>query len=210
MAVDRIKHTKPASRRTFLDELEPIPYEITDEEIAAMDPRMRKILFDIDESDHDDDIIEEEPDVTDENLDAVAPPAIPEEEKTKKAKKAKEPEPAREEEIVEEIDEPFDPVNLFALPEAPGPHVTLIFPAEEGETEILKIAKSVRNFDTQKGDGQAWHCARFGREEAEELKRINVLLAERKVFALFNGRRVPFGRSMWLPLMYIFTAGKVE
>lgn len=45
MSVDRIKHTKPASRRTFLDELEPIPYEITREEIAAMDPRMRKVLF---------------------------------------------------------------------------------------------------------------------------------------------------------------------
>ena len=88
--------------------------------------------------------------------------------------------------------------------------MTLVFPAEEDETEILEIAKSVHNFDTQEGDGQTWHCARFTREEAEELKRINDLLAERKVFALFNGRRVPFGRSMWLPLMYIFTAGKVE
>jgi hypothetical protein len=45
MAVDKIKHTKPASKRTFLDELEPIPYEVTEEEIKAMDPRMREILF---------------------------------------------------------------------------------------------------------------------------------------------------------------------
>jgi hypothetical protein len=45
MGVDRIKHTKPASKRTFLDELEPIPYEITVEEIRAMDPDMREILF---------------------------------------------------------------------------------------------------------------------------------------------------------------------
>ena len=49
MAVDRIKHTKPASERTFLDELEPIPYEITEEELAAMDPRMKRILFGIEE-----------------------------------------------------------------------------------------------------------------------------------------------------------------
>jgi len=45
MAVDRIRHTKPASQRSFLDELEPIPYEITAEELASMDPRMRRILF---------------------------------------------------------------------------------------------------------------------------------------------------------------------
>lgn len=49
MVVDRIKHTKPASQRTFLDELEPIPYEITEEELASMDPRMKKILFGIEE-----------------------------------------------------------------------------------------------------------------------------------------------------------------
>lgn len=45
MGVDRIKHNKPASKRTFLDELEPIPYEITEEEIRQMDPHMREVLF---------------------------------------------------------------------------------------------------------------------------------------------------------------------
>jgi len=45
MGVDRIRHTKPASKRTFLDELEPIPYEITWEEMAEMSPRMREVLF---------------------------------------------------------------------------------------------------------------------------------------------------------------------
>ena len=209
MAVDRIKQTKPASRRTFLDELEPSPYEITEEEIAAMDPRMRKILFGIDYSDDDDDILEEEPQVTDEDLDAAAPPAIHEEEKAKKVA-TKTPEPKKEEPAIEPEPEPFDPVNLFALPDAPGPHVTLVFPADESEMEILEIASSVRNFDTQEAEGKTWHCARFLPEHAEELKKITDLLSKRESVALFNGKRVPYGRSLWLPLMYIFTAGKVE
>ena len=210
MAVDRIKHTKPASKRTFLDELEPIPYEITDEEIAAMDPRMRKILFGIDDSDDDVDVIEEEPEVTDEDLDAVAPAAIPEEEKTKKAAEAKKAEPDKEEPAIEEEPEPFDPLTLFDLPDAPGPHVTLIFPADESESAILKIAKTVHNFDTQEAEGTAWHCARFTNDHSEELKEITDLLADRETVALFNGKRVPYGRGLWLPLMYIFTAGKVD
>jgi hypothetical protein len=45
MVVDRIKHTKPPAKRSFMDELEPIPYTISPSEIAALPPRIREILF---------------------------------------------------------------------------------------------------------------------------------------------------------------------
>jgi hypothetical protein len=210
MAVDRIKHTKPASRRTFLDELEPIPYEISEEELARMDPRMREILFGIKEDDSvAEDISAAEPDeeiagddteeLTEDTEiieEDVSPPEEPEE---------------KEEQVSETEEDTFDYYKLAEFPDDVHPSVTLIFHAENSEEEIINLAKSGSAYRAETVGDRTWHAARFGRAEAEPLRALNALLGDRQdMLVMFNGRRVPFGRSLWLPMMYIFTSAEKE
>lgn len=193
MAVDKIKHNKPASRRTFLDELEPIPYTITPGEIAAMTPRMQEILFGIKPVDK-----KEKP---------YSPPPIPED--------VEEPELHLEEDAVSvetpapETEEEFDYLRLATFADAPSPHITLIFPAEEEEKDLVDTVRSLADYKGERIEGRLWHAARFFRNDSEKLKRINEYLQNREgIFTLMNGKRTRLGRSLYLPLMYIFSAGK--
>ena len=193
MAVDKIKHTKPASQRTFLDELEPIPYTISDEEIAAMDPRMQEVLFGIKPVEK-----EDKP---------YTPPPIPQEVEEPEAEEVvAAPEPKADE---VEKEERFDYLSLGQFGEAEKPHITLIFPAEEGEKELLEIVRSIEANRTQEVEGRLWHAVRFNRHDVEKLKRVNEFLGNRPdVYTLVNGKRTPYARTMDLVMMYIFSAGK--
>ena len=227
MAVDRIKHTKPASQRTFLDELEPIPYEISEEELAAMDPRMKKILFGIDQAaDYEDDL--DEPDDADvevsaadlleegedSQVDAVVrkeTDAQPEQLLIEKSA-APEEQPAAKPALAEEPEEAeFDPRSVAEFPAREGHHIALVFQEREGyEAAVLAARDAVEHIEKEI-EGAVWHAARFGRAEAEALKRLNDLLGDRDdVYVLVDGVRAPFGRSLWLPMMYVFTSGKDE
>jgi hypothetical protein len=210
MAVDRIRHTKPASKRTFLDELEPIPYEITREEIEAMDPRMRKILFGIEESESGGEA-DEQPAIEEAVGDDLIPPPGPVDLFEPDAASEENAEPVVKSEP-EEQPAPFDPAALAEeFRGTPHPCVILVFPAESSESELLELARSGQEYRQSEADGRIWHVAVFRREHAESLKRINDLLGPRDgAVALYNGKRVPFGRSLWLPLMYVFTAGLAD
>ncbi len=193
MTVDRIKHTKPASERTYLDELEPIPYEITEEELASMDPRMKKILFGIEER---------------EGGEEGAPPAEP---KAKTAKrKAGRKKAARAPEAEEEPweEERWDPASIADFPPAEGRTITVVFAAGDGDEEVEELARAAQEHREVEREGRSWHAVRCGVAGAGELKRLNELLGVRDdVVVLVNGARPPYARSLWLPLMYIFTAG---
>jgi hypothetical protein len=183
MAVDRIKHTKPASQRTFLDELEPIPYEITEEELSSMDPRMKKVLFGIGEQE------EEAPEPEAEEAAEVAGESVEDKPEIEKA----------------ELEESFDPVSVADFPQREGRSVTVIFPVLEGFEEAENVARAAAEHREVEAEGQTWHAARFGMAEAAELKHLNELLGEREdVVVLVNGLRPPYARSLWLPMMYIF------
>lgn len=201
MAVDRIKYTKPASKRTFLDELEPIPYEITEEELASMDPRMKRILFGIAEP-------AAEP-AREAGAEAHETPAAAEEqEKTTDESESQsaltfEPEQAAEKEI--------DYSALVNFPPAPNPHIAVVFPVEDGEDELEGLARAAEDHNEMEIDGRRWHAVRFLPPQSDRLEKINQLVGTRAdVITLVNGKRVPFGRNLWLPLMYIFTAGMHE
>ena len=202
MAIDRIKHNKPASERTFLDELEPIPYEITEEELARMDPRMRKILFGHEESGAE----AEEPEAPEEDTPPQAEAAKGEGEAAK-TEGAEPPVP------VEEEPEPFDPTPVADFPPAEWSTITLIFAAGEGggDDEAEALARAAAEHREAELGGRRWHAVRYAAAGAGELKRLNELLGERDdVVVLVDGKRPPFGRSLWLPLMYIFTAAGEE
>jgi len=204
MAIDRIKHTKPASERTFLDELEPIPYEITEEELAKMDPRMRKILFGYEEGGAE----AEEPEATEEETPPQAEAA-----KAKREREVAKAEDAEPPVPVEEEPEPFDPTPVADFPPAEGSTITLIFAAGEGggDDEAEALARAAAEHREAELGGRRWHAVRYAAAGAGELKRLNELLGEREdVVVLVDGKRPPFGRSLWLPLMYIFTAAGEE
>lgn len=203
MAVDRIKYTKPASKRTFLDELEPIPYEITEEELASMDPRMKRILFGIEEP------AGEPVRVTGaEEQDKQKSEKESEQEKVPTESEAQsaltfEPEQSAEKEI--------DYSGLIDFPSAPNPHITVVFPVEEGEEELESLARAAEDHKEEEIESRRWHAVRFSPSGADCLEKINQLVGTRAdVITLVNGKRVPFGRNLWLPLMYIFTAGMHE
>jgi len=193
VAVDRIKHTKPASQRTFLDELEPIPYEITEEELASMDPKMKKVLFGIEEQEEpEEELLEETPAGVD-SAEAEA--------KEKPAESAPEPEPQ----------EVFDPATIADFPPREGHSITVIFPQLEGFEEAESAVGTVAEHRIEEIGGRLWLAARYGAAEAVELKRLNELLGQRDdAVVLVDGKRPPFGRTLWLPLMYIFTASAEE
>ncbi|HUX08349.1 MAG TPA: hypothetical protein VMX35_13670 [Acidobacteriota bacterium] len=189
MAVDRIKHTKPASQRTFLDELEPIPYEITEEELASLDPQMKKVLFGIEEQEEPE---ERHPEET--PAEAMADESVAEEQPAEPA-----PEPEQQ--------EVFDPATIADFPPHEGHSITVIFPQLEGFEEAESAAGSVAENRVEEIGGRLWFAARYGADEAIELKRLNELLGQRDdVVVLVDGKRPPYGRTLWLPLMYIFTA----
>lgn len=200
MAVDRIKHTKPASRRTFLDELEPIPYEITEEELAKMDPRMKQILFGIAP-------VKEEP-ILEEKPESATRIQVPAPEQPAPEISVIEPEPVQPEKpditpVLRALADGFAP--------APTPHITLIFPAEEEESEIVSLARAAGAYHADLIEGRLWHAARFEKPQAETLRRLNDLLGERQgMITLANGRQVPYGRSLWLPMMFIFTTSRED
>ena len=198
MVIDRIKHTKPASERTFLDELEPIPYEITEEELAKMDPRMRKILFGYEEGGA-------EAEGTEAPEEETPPQSEAAKEEVAKAEEAESPEP------VEEEPEPFDPTPVADFPPAEGRTITLIFAAGEGDEEAEALARAAAEHREAELEGRRWHAVRYAAAGAGELKQLNELLGEREdVVVLVDGKRPPYGRSLWLPLMYIFTAASEE
>jgi hypothetical protein len=196
VAVDRIKHTKPASQRTFLDELEPIPYEITEEELASMDPKMKKVLFGIEE--------EEAP----AEAEAVEPTPV---EKAESADAARQPTEEEKSESEPEQQAVFDPATLADFSPRVGHTITVIFPQLEGFEEAEKAATAVAEHRITEVAGRRWFAARFGAAEAVALKKLNELLGEREdVVVLVDGKRPPYGRTLWLPLMYIFTANSGE
>lgn len=202
MAVDRIKHTKPASRRTFLDELEPIPYEITEEEMARMDPRMKQILFGIAPA-KEEPVEEEEEKPRRQVVKPVEPVVAPETAAETLPTPAAQPEAPDLTPLIRALADDFLP--------APTPHITVIFPAEMEEAEIVQLAREAGQYRAADIAGRLWHAARFERPQAESLRRLNDLLGEREgMITLANGRQVPYGRSLWLPLMFIFTAGRQE
>jgi hypothetical protein len=192
VAVDRIKHTKPASQRTFLDELEPIPYEITEEELASMDPKMKKVLFGIEERDES----------IAEKADEVSAP-----ETAELAAEAEESPEAAPAEPREEPREIFDPATVADFPPREGHTITVIFPPREGFEEAENAARAAAEHRETEVAGRLWFAARFGASEAVGLKQLNEQLGGREdVTVLVDGKRPPFGRTLWLPLMYIFTA----
>lgn len=197
MAVDRIKYTKPASKRTFLDELEPIPYEITEEELASMDPRMKRILFGIEEP-----VTEAIADTKETTVTAEEP-------------QQKETPPKSESQSIRSIEpqqpEEIDYSGLVDFPPAPNPHITVVFPVGEGEEVLESLAREADDHNEAEIDGRRWHAVRFSPHQADRLEKINQLVGTRaEVITLVNGKRLPFGRNLWLPLMYIFTAGMHE
>jgi hypothetical protein len=187
MAVDRIKHTKPASERTFLDELEPIPYEITEEELAVMDPRMKRILFGI-----------EEPS-------GPSPTQSP-------AARGETPDVLQITRITieEKHVERFDPRSIADFAPVEGFNLTIIFPAAGGDERAEELARSAPEHVEVEKEGRRWHAARFRKEHALELKALDEALDPKRddVSVLVNGKLAPYGRSLWLRMMYIFTAGK--
>lgn len=200
MAVDRIKYTKPASKRTFLDELEPIPYEITEEELASMDPRMKRILFGIEEP-------AEEPARTE----TQAPKPEVEEAVPEKAVAESDPQSSLTFEPAQPAGKEIDYSGLVDFPPAPNPHITVVFPVEDGEEELESLARAAEDHREEGIEGRRWHSVRFSPSRADRLEKINQLVGTRAdVVTLVNGKRVPFGRNLWLPLMYIFTAGMHE
>ena len=224
MAVDRIKHTKPASQRTFLDELEPIPYEISEEELAAMDPRMKKILFGIDDAaDYEDDWDEPDDaevevsaaDLLDEGEDAQAEAAVRDEPEQLRIEEPAAPEEPPDEEPAPPPEEPeeerFDPRAVAEFPPREDHHIALVFQEREGYEDAVVAARDAAEHVEKEIEGTTWHAARFGRAEAEALKQLNDLLGDRDdVHVLVDGVRAPFGRSLWLPMMYIFASNKEE
>lgn len=202
MAVDKIKHTKPASQRTFLDELEPIPYEITEEELAAMDPRMKKILFGIEE--------EPAPD------EGAGHQKVPEKKKTVKKKSKAKALPKQKKAPRPEKKPPppkpaFDPASVADFEPVDRHTVTMIFASADGDEELEDIVSSIEDRRETVHKGRRWLAVRFDSDSAVQLQQLNEKLGKREdVHVLVDGRRVPFGRSLWLPLMYIFTAGRTE
>ena len=192
MVVDRIKHNKPASQRTFLDELEPIPYEITEEELASMDPRMKKILFGIEEPAEP----PEEPQVTSE------PEPVEKEPEPETAGPQEKPEP----------EEVFDPATIADFPQVDRHNITVIFPVREGDETAEELARTAPEHIEVEREGKRWHAARFGREHADELKALDEELDVRRddIVVLVNGKKAAYGRGLWLKMMYIFTAAKAD
>jgi hypothetical protein len=189
MAVDRIKHTKPASERTFLDELEPIPYEITEEELASMDPRMKRILFGIEE--------------------ATGPSPTQTQADQKKKPEVLQVTNVR---IEEKPSERLDPRSIADFPPVEGFNITMVFPAAGGDERAEELARSAPEHVEVEREGRRWHAARFRKEHALELKALDEALDPERddVYVLVNGKLAPYGRSLWLRMMYIFTAGKTE
>ena len=197
MAVDRIKHTKPASERTFLDELEPIPYEITEEELASMDPKMKKILFGIEEPPERPEIVEAE-----ETGETVEEPAAAAEVQARE-------QPETQEAAREETEQEFDPRIVADFPPTDRFTITLVFPVGAGEEKADELARGAPEYKEVVIGGRRWHAARFYREQATRLKALdeNLDVKREDVYVLVNGKRAPFGRALWLKMMYIFTAG---
>lgn len=199
MAVDRIKHTKPASQRTFLDELEPIPYEITEEELASMDPRMKKILFGIEESAVESEGVEA---VEEESPEDKDEPQVQEPIPLEVAAEQPEPPPAEE----------FDPATIADFPPKEGFNITVIFPALDGDDKAEELARAAPEHIESEQKGRRWHAARFSRAHAVELKALDETLDVNRedITVLVNGKKPPYGRSLWLKMMYLFTAGVKE
>ena len=213
MAVDRIKHTKPASKRTFLDELEPIPYEITEEELANMDPRMKKILFGI----------KEEEDAGEISVAGAAEEATTEEDWYEDVEEEvvdeEVEEPVEEEPDVDVIyvefdpepePQPFDYASLADdLPEMENPNVTFIFQAERNERDLIELAQKADDYKREEVEGKFWHVCRFSKKNPDVLRKLNRDVGDREgAVALFNGKKTAYGRNLWLPLMYIFGSDK--
>ena len=204
MAIDRIRHNKPVSKRSFLDELEPIPYEITQEEIKKMDPRMRAILFGIEEVEEDaDEDVQELLDRIDEQQYEEIDIPDPEKQATSEAV----------EQTEEEIEDPVevaakqDIMDIIDLPEQPGPHITLVVRSHENLPALDDFYKNILAYSQYDFEGVHWLALRFGKDQAEELREINNILSNEDVQYMYNGKRVPFGKSLWSPLMNVFTAG---
>ena len=133
-----------------------------------------------------------------------------------------EPEPVAEQRVKEplhvvEIElepepkpQPFDYATLAGdFTEMANPNVTLIFPAENDEIDIIELAQQADDYKREEVEGRAWHICRFGKKNPDILRKLNRDLGLREeMVVLFNGKKTAFARTLWLPLMYIFGTSK--
>lgn len=108
-------------------------------------------------------------------------------------------------------EEHFDPATIADFPPAEGYNITVIFTAGEEDAAASELARSTDDHTEVEQGGKRWIAARFGLDQADKLKRLNELLGKREeVIVLVDGKRVPFARTLWLPLSYIFTSSEQQ
>ncbi len=91
------------------------------------------------------------------------------------------------------------------------PHITFIMAAEDMSDEVAELMTGSRLHREDTIEGKTWHAARFTSADAAELQELNELIGMNEdVITLVNGNKAAFARSMWAPMMYIFSAGKQE
>jgi hypothetical protein len=80
----------------------------------------------------------------------------------------------------------------------------------EGEagSRAIELARSAPLHREREEAGTVVHRAEFGVDEAERLRALFQLVGERPgTEVLFDGRKVPYARELWLPLFWIFVKG---